>query len=224
MPVTVSEQPRLQSTTDFEQVQWQPAIVSEDFELDLDTTSEQLLLQLTTESEQALRATVTTEPMPRSPTPPNYTPSHLPDLVAPHNLSYSDPRAIYQRYIAAREAWYKTQPSGTYVSNDLYRKAVHLPRRFSKKSYEWCLDYKQMGKRCITPTGSRDWTKEEMMAYLDWDKAETDRIETQVAQETDNGRLLSGKRVIAELWKRAGRDMEEQEALWAAEQEGSVRT
>jgi len=27
-------------------------------------------------------------------------------------------------------------------------------------------------------TGVREWTKEEMMAYLDWSKAENDRIET----------------------------------------------
>jgi hypothetical protein len=34
-----------------------------------------------------------------------------------------------------------------------------------------------MSKRCITSTGSREWTKEEMMAYLDWSKAEDERIE-----------------------------------------------
>jgi hypothetical protein len=120
------------------------------------------------------------------------------------------------RVLAARDTWYKTQPSGTYVSNDLYRKAMGLPRRFSKNSYEWCLDYKQMGKRCITSTGSRDWTKEEMMAYLDWDKAETDRIEAQVAKETDNGRLVSGRRGVAEIWERVEQDMREQEALYSA--------
>jgi hypothetical protein len=32
------------------------------------------------------------------------------------------------------------------------------------------------------------------MAYLDWDKLETDRIEARVAQETEGGRLLSRER------------------------------
>lgn len=63
------------------------------------------------------------------------------------------------------------------MRNQQYRKAMRLPLRYSKESFKWCLDYKQMGKYCTTSTGSREWTKEEMMAYLDWDKAETDRIE-----------------------------------------------
>ncbi len=32
-----------------------------------------------------------------------------------------------------------------------------------------------MGKQCKTQSGSRDWTKEEMIAYLDWDRAEDER-------------------------------------------------
>ncbi|KAL9564051.1 hypothetical protein ACKAV7_011825 [Fusarium commune] len=80
---------------------------------------------------------------------------------------YDDPRAIYQRYVAARDAWYKAQPRGSIKTNQQYRRALGLPLRYDKSSYQWCLDWKQMGKRCDTPTGSRDWTKEEMMAYLD---------------------------------------------------------
>lgn len=43
-----------------------------------------------------------------------------------------------------------------------------------KISYQWCLESKQMGKRCTAPTRSRDWTKEDMMAYLGWSKAKVD--------------------------------------------------
>ncbi|EXK24628.1 hypothetical protein FOMG_18651 [Fusarium oxysporum f. sp. melonis 26406] len=97
-----------------------------------------------------------------------------------------------------------------------------LPLGYPKASYSWCLDYKQMGRCCKTSTGPREWTKEEMMAYLDWDKAEADRIEAQVAEETENGRLFTSRRGMGELWKIAQRDIDEQEALYAArEQEES---
>ncbi|EXA31969.1 hypothetical protein FOVG_16738 [Fusarium oxysporum f. sp. pisi HDV247] len=60
------------------------------------------------------------------------------------------------------------------------------------------------------------------MAYLDWDKAETDRIEARVAEETENGRLFTSRRGMGELWEMAQWDIDEQEALYsAAEQEES---
>jgi hypothetical protein len=97
-----------------------------------------------------------------------------------------------------------------------------LPLGYPKASYSWCLDYKQMGRCCKTSTGLREWTKEEMMAYLDWDKAETDRIEARVPEETENGRLFTRRRGMGELWEMAQRDIDEQEALYsAAEQEES---
>jgi hypothetical protein len=52
-------------------------------------------------------------------------------------------------------------------------------------SYKWCLGWKQMGKQCRMQKGSRDWTKEEMMAYLDWSKAEEDQAEARVAAEME---------------------------------------
>ena len=102
------------------------------------------------------------------------------------------------------------------MGNQQYRKAMGLPLRYSKESFKWCLDYKQMGKRCTTSTGSREWTKEEMMAYPDWDKTETDRIEARVAQETENVRLFSGRRGMGELWEMAQQDIDEQQALYSA--------
>lgn len=40
-----------------------------------------------------------------------------------------------------------------------------------------------MGKQCGMQTCYGDWTKEERMAYLDWDRAEEDRVEAMVAAE-----------------------------------------
>ena len=40
-----------------------------------------------------------------------------------------------------------------------------------------------------------------MVAYSDWDKAEPDRIEAQVARETENGRLFTCRRGMGELWE-----------------------
>ena len=71
-----------------------------------------------------------------------------------------------------------------------------------------------MTKLCVTSTGSRDWKREEMMAYLDWDKSENDRIDAQVALESENG--LSNRRGMGELWRRAEQDSEEQQALHSA--------
>ncbi|CAH0019548.1 unnamed protein product [Clonostachys rhizophaga] len=63
------------------------------------------------------------------------------------SLRYDDPRAIYQRYVVARDTWYKAQLSESVKSNQKYRKAMGLPLRYDKASYQWCLDWKQMGAR-----------------------------------------------------------------------------
>lgn len=89
-----------------------------------------------------------------------------------------------------------------------YRKAMKLPQRYDKESYKWCLDYKQMSKHCITATGSRDWTKEEMMTYLDWSKAEDERIEAQVAREMGDNPLANRRRGMKEIWERVERTAE----------------
>jgi hypothetical protein len=95
-------------------------------------------------------------------------PAEAPAEALADALRYNDPQAIYQRYVTAREAWYKAQPRGSSIkTNQQYRKAMGLPLRYSKASYQWCLDWKQMNRHYRTPTGFRDWTKEEMMAYLD---------------------------------------------------------
>ncbi|KAF5715301.1 mutator-like element transposase [Fusarium mundagurra] len=125
---------------------------------------------------------------------------------------YDDPRAIYQRYVAARDAWYKAQPRGSIKTNQQYRRALGLPLRYDKCSYQWCLDWKQMGKRCDAPNVSRDWTKEEMMAYLDWSKAEDDRVEAQVAVEMESS-PFSSRRGMHDIWEAAAADSEAQQAI-----------
>ena len=51
-------------------------------------------------------------------------------------MKHDDPKAIYQRYVTAREAWYKAQRPGTYVNNKIYRKAMGLPILYNKVSYD----------------------------------------------------------------------------------------
>ncbi|KAJ3453309.1 hypothetical protein MRS44_017556 [Fusarium solani] len=99
-------------------------------------------------------------------------------------LRANDPRAIYQRYKESREA--------------------------CKADYDWCLDYKQMGRHCKAGRSIRDWTKEEMMSYLDWDKAENERVEQNVGIEMAE-QPFSGRRGMQEIWDAAERDLEVQE-------------
>jgi hypothetical protein len=94
---------------------------------------------------------------------------------------------------------------------------MKLPQRYTKADYTWCCDFKQMSKRCKTSTGTRDWTKEEMMAYLDWSKAEDERVESLVAKEMGNNPLASRRRGMNHIWKSIEQDMNEQQALHSNE-------
>ncbi len=136
------------------------------------------------------------------------------ETLATPKLRYNDPRAIYQRYIEAREAWYNAQSRGSIKTNQQYRRAMHLPQRYNKAELAWCLDWKQMGKQCRMQTGCRDWTKEEMIAYLDWDKAEEDRVEAIVAAEME-ANPFSKRRGMHEIWEAAAADCAAQEALYS---------
>ena len=120
--------------------------------------------------------------------------------------------AIYQRYVATRSAWYEAQSRGFIKTNQEYRKAMGLASRYDEKSYEWCLGHEQMTMLCITSTGSREWTKEEKMAYLDWSKAERDLIEAQDAAETGCNPLGKTIRDQGNLPGREPGDAEEQDA------------
>lgn len=136
------------------------------------------------------------------------------ETMAAPELRYDDPRAIHQRYVEARQAWYDAQPRGSIKTNQQYRKAMGLPQRYDKGSYKWCLDWKQMGKQCMMQESSRDWTKEEMMAYLDWSKAEEDRVRALVEAEME-GNPFSKRRGMREIWEAAAADCDAQQALYA---------
>ena len=137
----------------------------------------------------------------------------MPELPVQYTARYDSPQAIYARYVAARDAWYREQPADSIKTNQQYRKAVGLPPRYDKQSYAWCLDYKQMSKRCITATGSREWTKEETMAYLDWSKAEDERVEAVVVEELRDNPLASRRRGMKDIWRSTERDSKKQQAL-----------
>jgi hypothetical protein len=98
---------------------------------------------------------------------------------------------------------FAAQPRDSIKTNQQYGKAKGLPQRYDKKSYEWRLDFKQMSKRCVTATGSREWTKEEMMACLDWSSVEDKRVEAQIAREMGNNPLANKRRGMKEFWKSA---------------------
>ncbi|KJZ69039.1 hypothetical protein HIM_11565 [Hirsutella minnesotensis 3608] len=148
--------------------------------------------------------------------PLTQAPSPSSKLITGTPPRYDSPQAIFARYVKTRNAWYTAQPSGSIKTNQQYRRAMRLPLRYSKQSYNWCLDYKQMSRRCVTETGSREWTKEEMMAYLDWSNAEDKRAESQVAEEMLANPPACKRRGLKQIWKRAEEDSREQQALRSA--------
>ncbi|KAF5703902.1 transposase [Fusarium mundagurra] len=87
-----------------------------------------------------------------------------------------------------------------------------LPTTSSSAVSEGARSTSAMGKRCDTANGSRDWTKEEMMAYLDWSKAEDDRVEAQVAAEMERS-PFSSRRGMHDIWEAAAADSEAQQAI-----------
>lgn len=134
------------------------------------------------------------------------SPPPLPNLAR-----YDSPEAIYQRYVDRRETWYRAQTCESLKTNHQYRKAMGLPVRYDKTDYVWCRSFKQMGKRYHDPNGSREWTEEEMTAYLDWDRAEDDRVEAQLIANP----LNPGRRGLRDLWERIDEDDREQQDLYA---------
>ncbi|ENH69889.1 hypothetical protein FOC1_g10009394 [Fusarium oxysporum f. sp. cubense race 1] len=69
-----------------------------------------------------------------------------------------------------------------------------------------------MGSHCKVGRGIRDWTKEEMMSYLDWDKLETERVERNVEKEIQAQPFLT-YRGIGYVWRAAEKDAEDQQQV-----------
>jgi hypothetical protein len=72
-----------------------------------------------------------------------------------------------------------------------------------------------MSRRCASPSGIREWTKEEMMAYLDWSKQEDDRVEAKVASEVRDDHAAQKRRSVKHIWKSIEKDTAEQKALYS---------
>ncbi|RFU74564.1 mutator-like element transposase [Trichoderma arundinaceum] len=139
--------------------------------------------------------------------------------TAPHvssTLPYYAPGSIYSRYVAARLTWYKSQPKGYLKTNQADRRAMGLPQRYQKEMFVWYQDYKQMGEWCILPQGGRrKWTKEEMMAYIDWDTAEAERTEAQVKLRMENDPNEATRRGMRGIWRGSEEDEQAQARLFS---------
>ena len=163
---------------------------------------------------RAARSAEPASPLETSMCPPTRAPEMSQSAeAAAQKYPYDSPQAIYSRYVASRHAWYMAQPAGSIRTNQQYRRAMGLPLRYDKFSYDWCLDYKQMTSSCSTDTGTRSWTKEEMMAYLDWSTREDERVEEQVLKELRTDAMGSRRRGMGDIWKKAAEDSEAQEAM-----------
>lgn len=131
-------------------------------------------------------------------------------------LQWDHPLVIYQRYTTKRESWYQSQPAKRRTDQQ-YRKACGLPRRYKKADYSWCQDWKIMGNKYKEgpPSVWRDWTKEEMTAYLDWSKAEDDRVEALVIEEVaSRGNPFHAERGTRHIWEAAAIDNAQQQQLY----------
>ncbi|KAF4332167.1 hypothetical protein FBEOM_14040, partial [Fusarium beomiforme] len=105
----------------------------------------------------------------------------------PSPPQYDTPEAIYNRYKASREAWRATLPPRAKKDDKAYRKAKGLPAKYSKSSVKYALDWKRMNRQCDLGIGKgkRDWTQEEIYAYLDFEEAEEEHaaLEEQIRLE-----------------------------------------
>ncbi|KID83172.1 hypothetical protein MGU_09535 [Metarhizium guizhouense ARSEF 977] len=134
------------------------------------------------------------------------------EMLLPHYA----PESIYRRYILARQAWYDSQPRGSLKTNQAYRRAMGLPLRYQKDLYIWCRDYKQMGQHCVSSGGKRrEWTREEMMAYIDWDTAEDRRVEAEVKWRIDRDPQEAIRRGTRQVWQQAVDDAQAQARLFS---------
>ena len=65
--------------------------------------------------------------------------------------------------------------------------------------------------------GGVPWTKEEMMAYIDWDRVEEDRVNGIVREDVEANGFGARRRGLGHLWAEADRDIEEQSRIHGSE-------
>ena len=61
--------------------------------------------------------------------------------------------------------------------------------------------------RNLPDGGRREWTKEEMMAYLDWDREDTERVERLIEERVGSNGEDNGKRGIGDIWDDVDEDL-----------------
>ena len=112
-----------------------------------------------------------------------------------------------KEYIIARDSWYESLPIGSDKKDRLYHKRQGLLIRYIETKFSWWLDFKRM--RCLN--GSKAWDKEEMTAYLDWNRVEDENIEARFAAQGNP--MLQGRQGTTHIWENIEADRIEQEAL-----------
>jgi hypothetical protein len=70
-----------------------------------------------------------------------------------------------------------------------------------------------MGKTCTVTRPARDWTKEEIIAYIDFSEAEDIRVEANVAMNMASEHETH-RRGMQSIWEAAEEDLIRQNALY----------
>jgi hypothetical protein len=73
-----------------------------------------------------------------------------------------------------------------------------------------------MGQYCYLPEGGRrKWTREEMMAYIDWDFVEVRHTDARVKWQLENSSKESTRRGMTDIFMEAEEDTRLQEARYS---------
>jgi hypothetical protein len=125
--------------------------------------------------------------------------------------AYDSAPAIYRRYISDRERWYQQQPQRR-RTDKLYRKAMKLRLKYPKSNHQWARTLGQMGDYVKAANGRklRDWTEEEINAYIDFQNKEDERVYHAVAQRAQ----YTGRRGIEDSMRIAEEDGRIQQAYY----------
>jgi hypothetical protein len=124
---------------------------------------------------------------------------------------YDGPVAIYRRYILDRERWYSQQPQRC-RTDKLYRKAMKLRPKHPKLHHRWARTLGEMGAYMKASNGRklRDWTEEEINAYIDF----SDKEDKRVQKEAGHRPRYTGRRGIEDSIIVAGQDGVIQQAYY----------
>ncbi|KAJ0126100.1 hypothetical protein HZ326_30793, partial [Fusarium oxysporum f. sp. albedinis] len=125
--------------------------------------------------------------------------------------AYDSAPAIYRRYVSDRDKWYSQQPQRC-RTDKLYRKAMKLRLKYPKANHKWACGLSQMGSHVRASNGRklRDWTEEEINAYIDFSNKEEERVYHTVAGQA----RYTGRRGIEDSMRAAEEDGRIQQAYY----------